>query len=115
MSHLFISTGVGSVSCASWGVLWFSGHMWPHADVCTFRQGEIFTAEVSVKLDSLLSFTCNLFNGRHYMAFTSIRLCPLSDHLLSAFYVPGIVLCVAVMKNVRKVYNPAEETKMKPS
>lgn len=49
------------------------------------------------------------------MDFTSSRLCPVGDHLLGSFYVPGIALCVTDMKMIRQVYNLAKETKMKPA
>lgn len=46
------------------------------------------------------------------MAFTSSRLCLLSDHLLEIFYVPGIVLCVADMKRWLDKFI-IQQTKMK--
>lgn len=53
MSWMFVSTGMGSVSCASWGALWLSGHMRPHAGVCTLQTGRGLHSfsEISVKLD----------------------------------------------------------------
>ena len=106
MSHLFISTGMGPVSCASWGALW-SGHMRPHADVCTLQTGREGERSSQLPWDftetrSLLSqLTCSLFNWRRYMAFTSSRLCSLCDHLLGAFYVPRIGLSATDMKTIK--------------
>lgn len=38
------------MSCAWYGALWLSGHMWPHVDMCTLQIRER-PLEISVKLD----------------------------------------------------------------